>query len=108
MINFTEQSHDQRPAPASRTRTAEVCGAQVHALDDQCNLFPQPLPLSAAAKGRRQVDQAISQALSIFPSDRTRTVSGISEFPVSVLWAATLPDDGPRGGLFRDGQPIGW
>jgi len=26
----------------------------------------------------------------------------------SVLWAATLPDDGTRGGLFRDGQPLGW
>ena len=25
-----------------------------------------------------------------------------------VLWAATLPDDGPTGGLFRDGEPLGW
>ncbi len=25
-----------------------------------------------------------------------------------VVWAATLPDDGPRGGFFRDGKPLGW
>lgn len=26
----------------------------------------------------------------------------------SVTWAATLPDDGPTGGFFRDGQPLPW
>lgn len=25
-----------------------------------------------------------------------------------VVWAATLPDGGPTGGFFRDGQPIAW
>ncbi|APU15131.1 MULTISPECIES: SDR family NAD(P)-dependent oxidoreductase [Actinoalloteichus] len=25
-----------------------------------------------------------------------------------IVWAATLPDDGPRGGFFRDRQPLGW
>ncbi len=25
-----------------------------------------------------------------------------------ILWAATLPDDGPTGGFFRDGQVIPW
>ncbi|MHB9864319.1 SDR family oxidoreductase [Streptomyces sp. YIM S03343] len=25
-----------------------------------------------------------------------------------VVWAATLPDDGPSGGFFRDGAPIPW
>lgn len=25
-----------------------------------------------------------------------------------IVWAATLPDDGPTGGLFRDGEPIPW
>jgi NAD(P)-dependent dehydrogenase (short-subunit alcohol dehydrogenase family) len=27
---------------------------------------------------------------------------------VSVLWAVELPDDGPTGGFFRDGQPLQW
>jgi hypothetical protein len=26
----------------------------------------------------------------------------------SVVWAATLPDSGPAGGFFRDGQPLPW
>jgi NAD(P)-dependent dehydrogenase (short-subunit alcohol dehydrogenase family) len=25
-----------------------------------------------------------------------------------VVWAATLPDDGPTGGFFRDGRPVPW
>jgi NAD(P)-dependent dehydrogenase (short-subunit alcohol dehydrogenase family) len=25
-----------------------------------------------------------------------------------VVWAATLPDDGPNGGFFRDSQPLAW
>lgn len=25
-----------------------------------------------------------------------------------IVWAATLPDDGPNGGFFRDGQPVDW
>ncbi len=26
----------------------------------------------------------------------------------SVMWAVTLPDDGPTGGFFRDGKPLPW
>ena len=26
----------------------------------------------------------------------------------SVVWAATLPDDGPTGGFYRDGQALPW
>jgi NAD(P)-dependent dehydrogenase (short-subunit alcohol dehydrogenase family) len=44
-----------------------------------------------------------------------RTEMGGKEAPLSVaegaegiLWAATLPDDGPSGGFFRHGQPIDW
>ena len=25
-----------------------------------------------------------------------------------ILWAATLPDNGPTGGFFRDGKPLPW
>lgn len=25
-----------------------------------------------------------------------------------IVWAATLPDDGPTGGFFRDGEPLPW
>ncbi len=25
-----------------------------------------------------------------------------------IVWAATLPDNGPTGGSFRDEQPLAW
>jgi NAD(P)-dependent dehydrogenase (short-subunit alcohol dehydrogenase family) len=30
------------------------------------------------------------------------------EGAAGIVWAATLPDDGPTGGFFRDGQPVEW
>ena len=30
------------------------------------------------------------------------------EGAASVVWAATLPDSGPTGGFFRDGEPLAW
>jgi len=32
----------------------------------------------------------------------------IEEGIAGIVWAATLPDDGPSGGFFRDGKPIPW
>lgn len=32
----------------------------------------------------------------------------IADGAAGIVWAATLPDDGPTGGFFRDGQPIPW
>jgi NAD(P)-dependent dehydrogenase (short-subunit alcohol dehydrogenase family) len=32
----------------------------------------------------------------------------VEEGAEGVVWAATLPDDGPTGGFFRDGGPIAW
>jgi NAD(P)-dependent dehydrogenase (short-subunit alcohol dehydrogenase family) len=32
----------------------------------------------------------------------------VEEGAASVMWAATLPDDGPTGGFFRDGEPLPW
>jgi NAD(P)-dependent dehydrogenase (short-subunit alcohol dehydrogenase family) len=32
----------------------------------------------------------------------------VADGAASVVWAALIPDDGPTGGFFRDGQPIGW
>jgi NAD(P)-dependent dehydrogenase (short-subunit alcohol dehydrogenase family) len=33
---------------------------------------------------------------------------GIVEGATSILWAATLPADGPTGGFYRDGRKIAW
>lgn len=32
----------------------------------------------------------------------------VQDGAASVLWAVDLPDDGPTGGFFRDGQPLPW
>lgn len=32
----------------------------------------------------------------------------VQEGASGIVWAATLPDDGPTGGFFRDGKPIEW
>jgi NAD(P)-dependent dehydrogenase (short-subunit alcohol dehydrogenase family) len=32
----------------------------------------------------------------------------VEEGAAGIVWAATLPDDGPTGGFFRDGRPIPW
>lgn len=32
----------------------------------------------------------------------------VPEGAASVVWAALIPDDGPTGGFFRDGKPLGW
>jgi NAD(P)-dependent dehydrogenase (short-subunit alcohol dehydrogenase family) len=32
----------------------------------------------------------------------------VAEGAASVLWAVDLPDEGPSGGFFRDGQPVAW
>jgi NAD(P)-dependent dehydrogenase (short-subunit alcohol dehydrogenase family) len=34
--------------------------------------------------------------------------SGAGDGAKSVVWAATLPDDGPTGGFFRDGRRVAW
>ena len=37
-----------------------------------------------------------------------KATRSIAEGVAGIVWAATLPDDGPSGGLFRDGTPIPW
>jgi NAD(P)-dependent dehydrogenase (short-subunit alcohol dehydrogenase family) len=32
----------------------------------------------------------------------------VSAGAASVVWAVTLPDDGPTGGFFRDGRSLRW
>lgn len=32
----------------------------------------------------------------------------IAEGAAGIVWAATLPDDGPTGGFFQDGKPLPW
>ena len=37
-----------------------------------------------------------------------RATRPVAEAADTIVWLATLPDDGPRGGFFRDRQPLPW
>jgi hypothetical protein len=32
----------------------------------------------------------------------------VAEGAASVMWAVTLPNNGPTGGFFHDGKPLPW
>ncbi|RUW97922.1 short-chain dehydrogenase, partial [Mesorhizobium sp. M2A.F.Ca.ET.037.01.1.1] len=32
----------------------------------------------------------------------------VAQGAAGIVWAATLPDDGPTGGFFRDGKRLPW
>jgi NAD(P)-dependent dehydrogenase (short-subunit alcohol dehydrogenase family) len=41
-------------------------------------------------------------------TDMGRGGRPVRDGAASVVWAATLPDDGPTGGFFRDGRAVPW
>ena len=43
-----------------------------------------------------------------FPGAEKMGARPVSEGAASILWPALLPDDGPRGGFFRDGKELAW
>jgi NAD(P)-dependent dehydrogenase (short-subunit alcohol dehydrogenase family) len=43
-----------------------------------------------------------------YPGAEAMGARPVPEGAASVVWAATLPDDGPAGGFFRDGEPLPW
>jgi len=53
------------------------------------------------------VVQSLTKSWGI-PGARLGYLLADSDVAASVLWAATLSPDGPRGGFFRDGRPIDW
>lgn len=60
-------------------------------------LHPNGVRVNAICPGWVRTDMGGSNA----PRDLPSGASGI-------VWAATLPMDGPSGGFFRDGRPIPW
>ncbi|WP_370589421.1 SDR family NAD(P)-dependent oxidoreductase [Thermoactinomyces sp. CICC 10522] len=38
----------------------------------------------------------------------SRAVRSVEEGAKGIVWAATLPNDGPSGGFFRDGKSLNW
>jgi NAD(P)-dependent dehydrogenase (short-subunit alcohol dehydrogenase family) len=43
-----------------------------------------------------------------YPGAEAMGARPVTDGAASVVWAVTLPDSGPTGGFFRDGQPLPW
>lgn len=43
-----------------------------------------------------------------YPGTEEYGARPVEEGAKGIVWAATLPDDGPTGGFFKDGKPINW
>jgi NAD(P)-dependent dehydrogenase (short-subunit alcohol dehydrogenase family) len=46
--------------------------------------------------------------IATFPGTEQWGARPVSEGAKSVVWAVTIPNDGPNGGFFKDGQPLNW
>lgn len=43
-----------------------------------------------------------------FPGGESMGARPVRDGAASVMWAVRIPDDGPRGGFYRDGKPLPW
>ncbi len=43
-----------------------------------------------------------------YPGSEAQGARPVAEGAAGIVWAATLPDDGPTGGFFRDGKKLHW
>ncbi len=65
--------------------------------------------LAAELSDTRILINAVCPGLTAtWPGAEDMGARPIADGAASVVWAATLPDDGPSGGLFRDGEPLPW
>ena len=67
------------------------------------------MKFSVALRGAKiLVNSACPGLTATHPGMAEMGARPVSEGAASVVWAATLPDDGPSGGFFRDGKPLPW
>jgi NAD(P)-dependent dehydrogenase (short-subunit alcohol dehydrogenase family) len=65
--------------------------------------------MAAELAGTRVLVNAVCPGLTATsPGMEEMGARPVAEGAASVVWAATLPDDGPSGGLFRDGRILAW
>jgi len=65
--------------------------------------------LAAELAGEAVIVNAVCPGLTAtWPGAEEMGARPVGESAAGVVWAAVLPDDGPRGGLFRDGAPLPW
>lgn len=65
--------------------------------------------LAAELEGTGILVNAVCPGLTAtWPGAEQMGARPVAEGAASVVFAATLPDDGPTGGFFRDGQTLAW
>ena len=55
-----------------------------------------------------KVNSACPGLVATYPRMAETGAKPVSEGAESIFWAATIPDDGPSGGFFRNGIVLGW
>jgi NAD(P)-dependent dehydrogenase (short-subunit alcohol dehydrogenase family) len=63
---------------------------------------------AAVTKGRGVLVNAVCPGWVRTDMGGPNATRSIEEGMEGIVWAATLPDDGPTGGFFRDGRKIDW
>jgi NAD(P)-dependent dehydrogenase (short-subunit alcohol dehydrogenase family) len=94
---------DQQYGLASRRGTAASYGISKAALlaltaTIAAELAPTPVIVNA-------IDPDLT---ATWPGAEAMGARPVADSVPGIVWAATLPDDGPRGGFFRDTQPHPW
>jgi NAD(P)-dependent dehydrogenase (short-subunit alcohol dehydrogenase family) len=65
--------------------------------------------LAAELTGTAILVNAVCPGLTAtYPGAEAMGARPVEQSATGVVWAATLPDDGPTGGFFRDAQPLPW
>jgi NAD(P)-dependent dehydrogenase (short-subunit alcohol dehydrogenase family) len=64
--------------------------------------------LVAHAAGRHVLVNSVCPGWVRTDMGGTGAPRSVAQGADTIVWAATLPDDGPTGGFFRDRQPIPW
>ena len=64
--------------------------------------------LADAARGKNVLVNAIDPGWVRTEMGGRNAPRSIDQGAQGIVWAATLPDGGPSGGFFRDGEPLPW
>jgi NAD(P)-dependent dehydrogenase (short-subunit alcohol dehydrogenase family) len=64
--------------------------------------------LADAVRGKNVLVNAIDPGWVRTEMGGRNAPRSVDQGAQGIVWAATLPDDGPSGGFFRDGEPLPW
>lgn len=93
--------------PVFGLSTANAMGAGYGVAKAALNALTTLLAHELAAD-RVLVNAVCPGLTATFPGAEQMGARPVRDGAASVVWGALLPDGGPSGGLFRDGQPLGW